>query len=143
MYSLLSYRFVPPIQTKELGLINFALQTRIYKSKFEIRIFYIGYHLSVTKLNGLSPNFLFKYHQHKSLFHHQIKLFITKFNKFSPNELIFLSPNILTSHQKEWYKAKPVLSTKHSFLWQFCDQNKEIVSSFIYFHKLTIYQSKI
>ena len=61
---------------------------------------YIGYHLSVTKLNGLSPNFLFKYHQHKSFFHHQIKLVITKFNAFSPNKLIFESPNILNSHQK-------------------------------------------
>ena len=29
------------------------------------------------------------------------------------------------------------------FLWQFCDQNKEFASSFIYFHKLTISQSKI
>jgi len=59
-----------------------------------------GYHLLVTKLNGLSPNFLFIYHQHKSFFHHQIKLFITKFNTFSPNKLIFESPNILISHQK-------------------------------------------
>ena len=74
-----------------------------------------GYHLSVTKLNGLLPNYLFKYHQHKPFFNHQIKLFITKLNQFSPNELILLSPNILTSHQKELYKAKPVLSKKYLF----------------------------
>ncbi len=48
-----------------------------------------GYHLSITKLNGSSPNFYLNYHQHKSFFHHQIKLFITKFNTFSPNKLIF------------------------------------------------------
>ncbi len=59
----------------------------------------LGYNLSVTKLNGLSPNFLLKYHQHKSFFYHQIKLYITKFNKFSPNKLIFESPKILNSHQ--------------------------------------------
>jgi hypothetical protein len=65
------------------------------------KVFKKGYHLSVTKLNGLSPNSLFKYHQHKSFFHHQIKLFITKFNTFSPNKLIFESPNILLISQQK------------------------------------------
>jgi hypothetical protein len=74
-----------------------------------------GYHLSVTKLNGLSPNLLFKYHQHKSFFHHQIKLFITKFNTFSPNKLIFESPNKLTSHQKI-YPYKTVLIFYDNFV---------------------------
>jgi hypothetical protein len=70
-----------------------------------------GYHLSITKLNGLSPNFYFNYHQHKSFFHHQIKLFITKFNTFSPNQLIFESPNILTNNQKELNKAKVAVNS--------------------------------
>ncbi len=74
-----------------------------------------GHQLSVTKLNGLSPNFLFKYHQHKSFFHHQIKLFITKFNICSPNKLIFESPNILNSHQKKLNKTQPVLTNQYLF----------------------------
>jgi hypothetical protein len=40
----------------------------------------LGYHLSITKLNGLSPNFYFNYHQHKSFF-------ITKLNCPSPNSI--------------------------------------------------------
>jgi hypothetical protein len=77
--------------------------------KIERKLERKGYHLSVTKLNGLSPKFLFKYHQHKSFFHHQIKLFITKFNTFSPNKLIFESPNILTSHQNNYKKQSQSL----------------------------------
>jgi hypothetical protein len=38
----------------------------------------IGYHLSVTKLNGLSTNFHLKYQQQKSFFHHQIQYIFTK-----------------------------------------------------------------
>jgi hypothetical protein len=79
---------------------NRILSVRYNRVSPYVQVFIVGYHLSVTKLNGLSPNFLFKYHQHKSLFHHQIKLFITKVNTFSPNKLIFESPNILISHQK-------------------------------------------
>jgi hypothetical protein len=46
-------------------------------------------HLSVTRLNGLSQFFLFKYHQYKSFLHHQIKMFIVKLNCSSPNSIPF------------------------------------------------------
>ena len=92
----------------------------------------IGYHLSVTKLNGLSPNFLFKYNQHKSFFHHQIKLFITKFNTFLPNKLIFESPNILTSHQNSYKRQSQSLLNCTYFKVNFVTKTNNLfqVSSF-------------
>jgi hypothetical protein len=87
----------------------------------------ILHNLSVTKLNGLSPNLLFKYHQHQSFLYHQIKLFITKFNTFSPTKLIFESPNLLTSHKNNFISQSQFLVISAFLYVNFVTKTKNLV----------------